>query len=167
MSIAANIKARYLKQKQVPAYKRTVVLKRPDAFLKVLLIINEANNDLIHKAGSVFPKAFINVLYLRTEKEDHSLERRYTVHAADFNLTGRLKNDKLNRLLETEFDLLIDLSEDSALLTYLFHRIKSTLVIGKLGHKHAAGYDLMFERTGPEVDFLDLIIKQLNQLIQK
>ena len=167
MSISSNIKNRYLKRKQNPAQKRTILLKKPDAFSKVLLVMNEPNANLVQKATTLFPKAYIYELYIRKEKEDHSLERRFTVHAADFNLTGHLKNDKLNRLLETEFDLVIDLSQDSALLTHLFFRLRSTLFIGKLGHNHADGYDLLLEQTGSDADFLDLIIKQLNLLTQK
>jgi hypothetical protein len=167
MSIARNIKTRFLKRKQIDSKKRAVILKRPELFSKILLVLNASDDTLVQAARSAFPAAAIQVLHLRKEKEDTSAEGYYTARSTDFNLTGILKNDKLNRLLQTEFDLLIDLSTDSVILTYLVQHIKSSLIIGKMEHPGFEMYDLFFNQSATDKEFLQQIVQQLNQLIKK
>jgi hypothetical protein len=167
MSISKNIKVRYLKRKKIASKKRTAQLKRPELFSKVLLVLNESGEALVREAKSAFPAAEIILLHERKEKEDQSSHGTYTVNASDFNLTGNLKSDKLNSLLHTEFDLIVDLSTDSVLLTFLIRHIKSSLVIGKMEHPNLALYDLFFDKSVTDNQFIQTIVKQLNQLIKK
>jgi len=167
MSISKNIKSGFLKRKRIEAQKRTILLKRPELFSKVLLVVNTPDNALNQAARTNFPAAEINTLFIRKEKENQSLANTYSVHATDFNLTGNLKSDKLSSLIQTEFDLLIDLSKDSELLTYLVRHLKSTLIVGQMNHPNEMLYDLFFEKSGSDQAFLNVIVTQLNQLIKK
>jgi len=164
MSLTENIKTGYLKRQAKTAEKRFVQLKRPDQFLKILILVDEKNDHLMSLAALKFKNAEMNQLYVRTGKEDESQEFQYAVHASDFNLTGRLKNDKLKKLLGYEFDLILDLSSNPVYLDYFLRNLKSTLVIGPMSEKLNDRFDLFFEGDQNNEAFLNLIVKQLNQL---
>ncbi|MBI3134674.1 MAG: hypothetical protein HYZ14_08390 [Bacteroidetes bacterium] len=130
-------------------------------------MLNAEDEALQKHAASVFRNAEINVLYPRSSKQDKSPNFCFSVHSSDFNLTGNLKNDKIAGLLQTEFDLLIDLSDDSGLLKYLAQSINASLVIGTLEMAADGSCDLFFDKLGTNSEFLGEIVKQLNQLIKK
>ena len=166
MKIIDNIKQSFLKKKSKKsvAKNRQVKIKLPQEFLKVLIISNNENDSLYKSAETVFLNAEVNALFLRKQKEDHTSQFRYSVNASDFNLTGVLKNDKLNKLIRSHFDLVVDLSNDSELLNYFLHTIESDLVIGKLGNTVDDLHDLFFEFGANELSFLTTVKTQLNHL---
>lgn len=164
MSLSQSIKYRFLKRKKRAAFKHLVLLKKPADYAKILILIEKPSESLASQAAAIFKHAEINLLSERSEKEDHSNQFRYTVHPADFNLTGTLKNDKLNKLILTEFDLIIDLSGNSVLLNYLLKQLRATLTIGPMHSENQELYDLFFEKKSDHTEFLDQIQKQLNLL---
>lgn len=163
MSITDNIKAGFLRRKKHATDKRSVILKKTDAFSKILIVTEKENESLLRNVETSFPNAEINALFLRKEKEDKSTKFRFAVHPSDFNLTGHLKNDKLTKLIQTEFDLVLDLSRDSVFLNEMTSRIKNTLFVGRMNQDSDSRYDLFF--TGESDDeFLNHTVKQLKLL---
>lgn len=165
MSFLSNINGRFVKKKISFSEKRTVILKKPVEFLKILLVSNEKDDAFSDAAKTGFPNAEINFLFLRNEKEDKSGQFNYSVHSTDFNLTGKLKNDKLSKLLHSEFDMVVDLSENSVYLRYILTQIKSTLVIGKINEGEIQVHDLCLNPSDQKSEFIKTILKQLNHLI--
>ncbi|MBK9191697.1 MAG: hypothetical protein IPM77_09385 [Crocinitomicaceae bacterium] len=163
MSITDNIKSGFLKRKKNVAEKRNVVLKNPAVFSKILIVGDKENESLLKSAQSLFPNAEINSLFQRKEKEDKTSKFRFAVHPSDFNLTGHLKNDKLTKLIQTEFDLVLDLSHDSVFLNELTSRIKNTLFVGRMIQDSDSRYDLFFNGESDE-EFLNQTVKQLKLL---
>jgi hypothetical protein len=164
MSILSNINQRFLKGKISARESSVISLKKPNQFLKILVITNQKDETLVNEAKIAFSNAEINALYLRKEKEDKSQQFNYTVHPSDFNLTGRVKNDKLNKLLFMGFDMVIDLSDDSVYLKFILAQIKSTLVLGKIGEHQFQLHDLFFDAEKKDSDFIKTVVKQLNVL---
>jgi len=163
MSISDNIKSGFLKRKKYSSMNRQVLLKNPAAFSKILMVTEKENESIFKSAESLFPNAEINILYHRKEKEDKTSKFRFAVHPSDFNLTGHLKNDKLTKLVQTEFDLVIDLSHDSVFLNELTSRIKNTLFVGRMNHGSESRYDLFLNGESDE-EFLNQTVKQLKLL---
>ena len=164
MKLIDNIKTVRLKKKKNNASKRTVRLKLPGKF-ETVLIVSEVNNEqVLRSAAAVFPNAEIKALSVRTKKHDESPQFRYTIHPVDFSLTGALKNDKLKRLFNTNFDLIVDLSEESVLLKHFLGGLKSELVVGKMGSPNEDLHDLLLEPGDNDESFLITIKTQLNLL---
>ncbi|MBK9591358.1 MAG: hypothetical protein IPO32_07585 [Crocinitomicaceae bacterium] len=164
MSFFSNINQRFLKGKISARESSVISLKKTNQFLKILVITNQKDEHLINEAKIAFSNAEINALYLRKEKEDKSPQFNYTVHPSDFNLTGRVKNDKLNKLLFMGFDMVIDLSDDSVYLKFILAQIKSTLVLGKIGEQEFQLHDLFFDPEKINADFIKTVVKHLNVL---
>lgn len=164
MSIFSNINQRFIKGKISARESSVISLKKPNQFLKILVITNQKDDSLMMEAKNAFSNAEINALYLRKEKEDKSLQFHYTVHPSDFNLTGRVKNDKLNKLLFMGFDMVIDLSDDSIYLKFIVSQLKSTLILGKIGEHEFQLHDLFFDTEKINADFIRTVVKQLKVL---
>jgi len=166
MKISENIKLNFLRKKlkKSGGKNREVKIKLPNQFLRVLIISSNENDSFFKKAATLFLNAELNSLYLRKQKEDITVQFRYSVHESDFNLTGTLKNDKLIRLSHSKFDLIIDLSNNSDLLNYFLQNAQSELIIGKLGNSVDELHDLCFDFDSNEENFLATINKQLNHL---
>lgn len=164
MSIFSNLNIRFIKRKISARESSVISLKKPNQFLKILLITNQKDEAMINEAKIAFSNAEINALYLRKEKEDKSQQFNYTVHPSDFNLTGRVKNDKLNKLLFMGFDMVIDLSDNSVYLKFILSQIKSTLVLGKIGEHEFQLHDLFFDEEKINADFIRTVVNQLNVL---
>lgn len=164
MSISSNINQRFIKSKISSRESSVISLKKPSQFLKILVISNEKDEILISAAKNAFPNAEINSLCKRKEKEDKSESFHYTVHPSDFNLTGRIKNDKLNKLVAMGFDMVIDLSDDSIHLKYILSQIKSSLILGKIDEHEFQLHDLFFEGENINADFIRTVVTQLNVL---
>lgn len=167
MSIADNIKRRALSRKSSGSRKLQVCLKASEKVTKLLFVSDKADDDLFKKIGLLFINAEVSHLFERKEKEDQTAQFRYSIHLSDFNLTGVVKNDKLNRLFKTEFDLILDLSQNSDLIPLVINRLSSSLFIGKMNAKNEELYDLFFEHTGSTDEFLKLVIEQLNKLTKR
>ena len=166
MKFIENIKIRFLKKKLKNSTRknRRVIIKTPEQILDVLILSNNENEEFFKSASSVFFNAELKALFVRQQKEDKTGQFRYSIHESDFNLTGSLKNDKLAKLLQTKFDLIIDLSNDSELLNYFLHNIDSDLIIGKLGNIYENLHDLFLDFGLNEESFLKNINIQLNKL---
>jgi hypothetical protein len=164
MRLVDNIKSGFLKKKKTERAPRKVVIQKADQFLSVLLVTNSENEILLRSAATVFPNAELKSLFLRSKKVDESAVLRYSVHASDFNLTGLLKNDKLQKLFHTKFELVVDLSEGSQFLDYFLRGIESNLVIGRIGGANEELYDLLLEKGHNNDAFLLNMKQQLNLL---
>lgn len=168
MSFGTNIKTSFIRRKIASfSEPKTARLKKPEIYTTVLLVTNLPDADLLKEAALHFSTAEITSLFNRKEKEDHASRFHYSVHPSDFNLTGQLKNDKLVKLLQKEFDLVIDLSKDSVFLDFLVHQMKSNLLVGTMDKLEDPKYNLVCEAQPTNQRFLNEVIKQLKQFAQK
>lgn len=136
----------------------------PKHVKKLLLITNEEEKSLKRKCEELFQNAAVHHLFERPIKIDNSKGFYYTVHESDFNLTGKLKNDKLTNLAQMEFDLLIDLSQNSETLDFFLKKVKSGLKVGDLSTENKNNYDFFVELNNRDVSTITLIHKQLAYL---
>lgn len=164
MSFFPKIERHFIVKKTKIEAERKIILKKHDQFQKLLLVCNQYDDKLVNKAKECFIHAEINSLYLRKQKKDTSGHFNFTVHSSDFNLTGKIKNDKLNKLTQTGFDMIVDLSENSDYLKYLISQTKNTLLIGKMDSSEKPFHDLLLSPENEKSDFIQTIIKQLNNL---
>ena len=160
------IKTKFLLKKSKEDVQRSVWLKSPKEIKKILLITNSDEKSVKRKVEETFPAAGVHHLFHREIKEDTTVGFYYSVHNSDFNLTGNLKNEKLQNLLKMNFDLLIDLSKDSATLPYFVNQSKSSLKVGPIKTKRMKAYDFLVDLEGSETDKISIIYNHLNLLKQ-
>ena len=167
MSGVNNIKKAFIKRKKTKRNtKHTPVLKPVDAYREVLVYSNEDKSALTQKLSTVFKQAKITFCYERAEKEDSSAPGAYSYHLNDLNLTGKIKNDKLNRLLQIPFDLILDLSNEEPLSLFFLEKLNHSFMIGKRGTEKAYLYDLIIENNENDGDFINTIEQQITLLSQ-
>lgn len=154
--------------KSIPQQKSTiarkVVLKPNNNFQKVLIISEFKLNEIQSLAKTIFSNAEIFTLFQRKEKPDNSTTNEFAVHNSDFNLTGKIKNDKLNQLLQMSFDLVIDLHQNSKSLQKLMMKLNASLFIGRLDQVENEFHDLYFNFKSSEHEFLKTIEQQISLL---
>lgn len=158
------LKNTFLKKRSQNNQSRAVWLKPMAAIRSVLLVTNNEDKSAKKLLEEQFPKSKVHHLYHREIKEDRSVGFYYTVHKSDFNLTGNLKNDKLKNLENFNYDLLLDLSQNSELLDYFIKKSDAACKIGKFGSQKADSYDLMVNFGSKNSESVMNIIKQLNAL---
>jgi len=110
--------------------KRQAKLITPDAVNSLLIFANENPAKLQDELQRLFPKARISFCYPRKDKNSSAPQGSYDYHAADVNLTGKIKSDKLQELLRASFDLVLDLSDKNLIGDFLFHQLQYGFSIG-------------------------------------
>ena len=158
------VKNRYLKKRGQEPQNRLKWISHPSKVKKLLLITNEEQKSIKRKCEELFQNASVLHLYEREIKVDNSKGFYYTVHKSDFNLTGKLKNDKLVNLSKMEFDLLIDLSSDSEELDYFLRTVRAGLKVGDLTTKDKTAYDLFLNFASKDSQAIEQIHTQLAYL---
>lgn len=167
MSEPGGLKKNFLKRKlKGNRANRKPVLKSPDNFRSILVVADSDKSYLENTIHQLFRLAKINFLFPRKEKEDKTDSNRFSYHPSDFNLTGIIKNDKLNKLIQTEFDLVLDLSKNGLIETFLIEQINPSFLIGKLNQKESYLHDLIIEDDENETTFLEKINTQIILLSQ-
>jgi len=165
MSAADGVKIGFIKRrlKRVRP-KRKPVLRKPTNFRNVLIVSEEDKTALIQTVNSYFDRASISVIYKRNNKEDNSKKGQYAVHLSDINLTGKVKNEKLIRLMNEQFDLIIDLQKKDDLLRYISQQIRTSFIVGPNTSENAFMYDLIIDEGQNEKEFIENIAKQITLL---
>ena len=158
------MKNNFLKKKSNQPVNRSVFLRNPDQMKTIFLVTNEEEKSTKKIVEAQFPNCAVHQLYIRPIKEDRSIGFYYTVHNTDFNLTGNLKNDKLKNLVSMDFDLLLDLSDNSTMLQYFINKSRAAMKIGRLNTKHLEQYDLLLEFTRSVEQTVKDIFEQINLL---
>lgn len=118
---------------------------------KVIIIVDKPERIRHNQLIKSFPNSEFTFLTNRTEKVDNSTGNNFTIHRKDFSFT-KLKNERIKLLLETDFDLLIDLNLNKGNLKKIAKQVKSTLKCG------------CFDT--PKNGYLDLLVKQNNDLAE-
>jgi hypothetical protein len=159
-----QIKDSFLKKKTTVDSSRNIWLRNPSEIKTILLVSNEESKSLKKMVEEVFSSSKVHHLFTRPIKQDSTVGFYYSVHPSDFNLTGKLKNDKLSNLENMPFELLIDLSSDTEILNYFISRSSVSLKVGKLNCKHGEFYDLFVEYSSTDSEYVKNIHKQLTLL---
>lgn len=148
---------------------RKPTLKSPGNHKKILLITNSDNPKLPTNLTVSYPNSELFFLHSTTageRKQQQSKEKVYTYHKSDVNLTGKIKNDKLNQLLQIQFDLVLDLSDDEPIGTFLIKKLNQSFMIGLNGLKKSLLYDLITQKGLNEEDSLRIMTQHLTLLSQ-
>lgn len=160
----AALKNSLLRRQKLISNDRNIDLKNPSKVKSVLIVTNDENQSLKRRVEELFDAASIYHLFIRPIKEDRTVGFYYSVHDSDFNLTGKLKNDKLINLLAMSIDLLIDLSAETELLEYFVKRSSASLKVGNLKSKDNETYDLMCPFGQTDKETIENIFAHLNNL---
>jgi hypothetical protein len=110
--------------------KRLARLVPPEDVLTLLIMANEDPHYLSGELRRLFPNARISYCYPRSQKTSEAPQGTYDYHPSDLNLTGKVKSDKLQELLRSSFDLVLDLSDKNLIGDFLFQQIKVGFSIG-------------------------------------
>lgn len=161
-----QFKNNFLKKKTEQLVNRNVWMRNPNEIRSLLLVTDSESKSVKRKTEELFPNASVYQLFPRDIKEDRSTGFYHTVHSSDFNLTGKLKNDKLMNLERMPTELLLDLSSGSELLRYFVNRSISALKIGNIASENASYYDLLVEFSPNEIQTLENIFEKLTTLTQ-
>jgi hypothetical protein len=161
-----QIKNSFLRKKAGHSSNRSVGIKAPNDIKSVLLISNKEKKTIKEKIEKLFPNASVYHVHLRDIKEDRTIGFYYSVHKSDFNLTGKLKNDKLMNLEKMEIDLLVDLSTESELLEYFVSKNNAHLKVGNIRSNKSNFYDFLIEFGSSDEESINNIHIQLNTLTQ-
>jgi len=147
--------------------KRTVRILPIENYHSILIVQNETNDALIKSIESIFTTSKITQLHSRIEKEDTTTNNNYvyTYHVSDLGF-GKIKNERLLGLLNTNFDLVIDFSNKITEFNYFIKISKASLKIGNLHSTKNYLYDILVERGNSDTDFIDNIKLQINTLSQ-
>lgn len=167
MQLFDKIKSNYLRKKiAVNSERNCLELLPSESYHKILYILENESESFKEAIKKKFPGSYPHHLFIRNIKTDTAIGHNYSVHDSDFNLTGNLKNDKLIQLSKMKFDLIIDLSNNSALLNYFIHAIPASLIIGKMNAENSYLHDLFIESTGSDMDFLENIKNKITLLTE-
>ena len=148
------------------AKKRTPILKSPDMVSSLLFISNDNPVHFREEIQRNFRHAKISFLHPRKDKLSEAPQGFYDYHEADFNLTGKIKNDKLTELLNTSFDLVIDLSDRNPLGDYLYSQLQYDFSVGCSNTEHDEKHDLIIRGNTDELACIKAANTQLTLLSQ-
>ena len=148
------------------AKKRTAVLLPPDLVSSLLFISNDNPVHFKDEIQRNFPQAKISFLHPRKDKVSEAPQGYYDYHQADFNLTGKIKNDKINELLNTSFDLVIDLSDRNPLGDYLYSQLQYGFSVGCSKTEQDEKHDLIIRGNTDELACIKAANTQLTLLSQ-
>jgi hypothetical protein len=156
-----KIKESFLKKKSQSALNRMVRVVKPDQVKTLLLIVNEESKTSKRLVEDLFSNASVHMLFERAIKTDSTVGFYYSVHDSDFNLTGNLKNDKLLNLSKMQFELLLDLSSDSELLSYFSKNSTANFKVGNMNRKDIQTFDLLIEYGKTDAESIKQIFSTL------
>lgn len=146
--------------------KRRPILRKLGEYRELLILLDEKKEVLEKSVKNLFPTANFTLLIPRHTKEINDTPPYISYHKSDFNLTGELKNEKLNELLSRTFDLVVDLSEETKINLALMKKINASFIIGGSTSNKAAWYDLQIEQSVCESADLEKIKNHLTLLSQ-
>ena len=161
-----NFKKNYLlKKAKKNVAKRTIKILNLDKVHSLFIIVEKESDikktqQLVKKT---FPNSKITSLTIRLNKEDESSKYDFKYHTSDLGF-GKIKNERLLGLLNSNFDLIIDFVTNSNDLDYFVKECNASLKIGNLHSSKNYLYDLLVEKGKSDIDFLKNIETQLNIL---
>ena len=160
MGLINNIKKKLLNHKT--DRNRKVEILPIEKVHNILIVINDSENFQIIKNHLlvVFQKSKITTLSYRDKKNDSSNGFHYSFHTSDIGL-GKIKNERLIGLINTNFDLMIDFTSKPTELDYFVQKSNCTLKLGNLHSSKNYLYDLLIEKGNSNSDFIENIKTQI------
>ena len=146
--------------------KRQAKLVSPENVLSLLVMANEDPDYLSGELRRLFPNARISYCYPRSEKNSTAPQGAYDYHPSDLNLTGKVKSDKLQELLRSSFDLVLDLSDKNLIGDYLFQQLKLGFSIGFSCYDQDEKHDLIVRGNTDAVTCIQAAKQHLTLLNQ-
>lgn len=166
MGIFDNLKKNLLQKKiSKNEPKRDIKILPINAYHNILIVVDSSNNapQLKTHLELVFQNAKFTNLTFRDNKIDESNGFTFTFHATDMGF-GKIKNERLLGLINSNFDLVIDFVSKQTELDFFVQHSKSALKIGNLSATKNYLYDLLVEKGQSDSDFIENIKTQINLL---
>lgn len=146
--------------------ERKPILRKLEVYREILILADTDKSGLVPTLKQIFPQAKAYFLSPRKEKEDTSKKDSFSFHISDLNFTGKVKNDKLKKVLNNRFDLVVDLSKNSPLNNFILSKLNHTFMVGSAENGKSLWYDLIVPSASNDKDFLKNIETQINLLSQ-
>lgn len=149
------IDKQYVKKKQNCSRQN----KKLERTIKSIVVLGE-DEDLLN-----FPKSFSseikrninNIEYVKfSEKRE---EKTPNFGLFDFNLWGKIKNDRLQNLVDKEFDLLVNLVKDNTTINYVSLLSKAKFKISVF-QQNQTQYDFMIDQKSTNWDEFNFELKK-------
>lgn len=166
MAIFDNFKKNLLQKKiSKNKHQRDIKILPLSSYHNILIIIDSSKNEHSLKTHLelVFQNAKFTNLTFRDNKIDESNGFTYTFYPTDMGF-GKIKNQRLLGLINTNFDLVIDFVSNQTELDFFVQHSKSALKIGALNATKNYLYDLLIEKGKTDSDYITNIKTQINLL---
>lgn len=132
----------------------------------VLILVDDNSkenlDEIVSKKLAIDVSKVITILFETNQEADPKFKK--VLIENDFSLFGKLNNDTVRKLLKTEFDLLLNYTENNLFLNYITAFSKASFKVGVLNNQQQL-FDLIIEVKKEEVNlFHSELIKYLKIL---
>jgi len=161
-NIRKNIKKELLKDNS----KIVDANQKVKSILILVDVDTQENLDqIISRRFNIEVSEITSLCYKMKQESNNNFELELT--EKDFSLLGKLKKDEMKKLVETEFDLLLNYTNDNLPLNYITTFSKAKFKVG-LSNDQQELFDLMIEVDSNNVelfhDELEKYLKILNKI---
>ena len=154
-----NRKIKRLIKKHSKLNKRKMFVLPPSK-IETIIIISDSNLSLIEsQVKFFFPNAKCTFITVRKNKIDESSGQIYTYHTSDLGY-GKFKNERLNKLINKNFNCVIDYNKKESKLDLFIPLIDSNLIAGYEKSPKNYFYDILLSGD----NMIENFYKQLNKL---
>ena len=135
----------------------------------ILILVDESSKENLEQdISSKFNIDVSNVasVILKTKQGSES-NFKNELTEKDFSLFGKLKNDEIEKLVQSEFDLLLNYVDDNQFLNYITVFSKSKFKVGfKTNQKQLFDLEIAIEQNNVELFHVELMkyLKILNKI---
>lgn len=132
----------------------------------ILILVNENSkkdlDQIISKTINIDDSKVATIFFKKIQGADSNFEKELT--EKDFSFFGNLKNESFEKLIQTEFDLLLNYTQSNLYLNYVTAFSRATFKVG-LSNTQQQLFDLKIEVEKDEVDlFHGELVKYLKIL---
>ena len=132
----------------------------------ILILVNENSKEnldqIISEKLSIDVLKTTTIVFKTVQNSDASF--KYELVEKDFSLFGKLQNEEIKKLIQSDFDLLLNYTNDNLYLNYLTAFSKARFKVGFKNNQHVL-FDLMIDVDKENVDsFHTELVKYLKIL---
>ncbi|MDC9722618.1 MAG: hypothetical protein PSN34_07575 [Urechidicola sp.] len=158
-----NIRKKTVKELLKSNSVKSDIINRIDS---VLILVDDNSkenlNQIISKKLNIDVSKVATILFRTKQESDTSYE--YELTEKDFSLLGKLKNEVIEKLIKSDFDLLLNYTNDNLYLNYLTAFSNAKFKVGLDSNKNEF-LDLMINIGEENVDlFHNELVKYLKIL---
>ena len=107
----------------------------------------------------------VTIVFFKTKQESDT-NYKYELTEKDFSLFGKLKNETIKKLIKSDFDLLLNYTNDNLYLNYLTAFSNTKFKVGLKGN-HNELFDLMINVDKENVDLFHTELVKYLKILNK